>query len=347
MYCRRRLETSAGDKPSVTDMLWELNQVVLVGDSDNRIDGVSLTIAGGVTAVMGYSGAGKTSLLNLLAGMETPSSGVISTPLEGDETGPGKSFSLPLYWVPQDGGLWPQLTVRRHLEVVSAAKLRDPAVLNEESQEMADKLLAQFDLTHRQQAVPARLSKGEQSRLSVARALAANPAVLLMDEPLAHVDSVRRPKYWNVIREHLGLTGASLVFSTHEPEVVISEAGSAVCLNEGQVLYTGLVTDLYDDPPDLQTAGFLGPANWFAADELPIWLPRYPIQENAVCLRPESLEVRADENGAIEILSFRFSGSYAETGVKHLSSSKEIKIVHRPAGKVHHAGQRVSLGNLS
>jgi iron(III) transport system ATP-binding protein len=331
----------------MADVMWELNQVVLAGDSCNRIDGVTLTIAGGVTAVIGYSGAGKTSLLNLLAGMEIPSSGEISNSLEGDRSGPGKSFSLPLYWVPQDGGLWPQLTVRRHLEVVSAAKLRDLTESSDESQEITDKLLGQFDLTHRQQAVPERLSKGEQSRLSVARALAANPAMLVMDEPLAHVDSVRRPKYWNAIREHMDRTGASLVFSTHEPEVVISEAVSVICLNEGRVLYTGLVTELYDDPPDLQTAGFLGPANWFAADELPTWFPECSIQENAVCLRPESLELRADENGVIEILSFRFSGSYAETELKHLASLKQRIIVHRPSGNIHHAGQRVSLGNLS
>ncbi|MDG1896658.1 MAG: ABC transporter ATP-binding protein [Fuerstiella sp.] len=331
----------------MTDLLWELNQVVLAGDSCNRIDAVSLTIDAGVTAVIGYSGAGKSSLLNLLAGMESPSSGVISNAAEGAHAGPEKGFPLPLYWVPQDGGLWPQLTVRRHLEVVFAMNLRDSIGSDDECQEITDKLLGQFDLSHRQQAVPAALSKGEQSRLSVARALAANPAVLLMDEPLAHVDSVRRPQYWEVIREHLKRNGASLVFSTHEPEVVISEAGSVICLNEGRVMYTGLVTELYDVPPDPQAASFLGPANWFAAGELSTWLPEYPIKNDDLCLRPESVEVTQDENGGFEILSFRFIGSYAETDLKHLSSSKEKKIIHRPIGNVHHAGQRVSLGNLS
>ncbi len=325
----------------MADVLWELNQVVLAGDSGNRIDGVSLTITDGVTAVIGYSGAGKTSLLNLLAGMESPSSGVISRSIERDDTGREKAFPLPLYWVPQDGGLWPQLTIRRHLEVVSATNVHDPAVLSDESQELAHKLLAQFDLTHRQQAVPATLSKGEQSRLSVARALAANPAVLVMDEPLAHVDSVRRPQYWNVIREHLYRTGASLVFSTHEPEVVIREAGSVVCLDEGQVLYAGPTAELYNDPPDSATAGFLGPINWFEKDELTTWLPQHAGSENAVRVRPEALKVEPDENGAIEILSFRFSGSYAETVVKNLNSFAVKTIVHRPSGKVHDPGQRI------
>ena len=325
----------------MADVLWELHHVVLAGDSDNRIDGVSLNISEGVTAVIGYSGAGKTSLLNLLAGMESPTSGVISMSVERDETGREKAFPQPLYWVPQDGGLWPQLTVRRHLEVVSAAKLRDPADLSDESQELTDKVLAQFDLTHRQQAVPGTLSKGEQSRLSVARALAANPAVLVMDEPLAHVDSVRRPQYWNVIREHLDRTRASLVFSTHEPEVVISEAGSVVCLDEGRVLYAGSTIELYNDPPDAATAGFLGPINWFEKDELPTWLPQCSGSENVVSIRPEALKVEPDENGAIEILSFRFSGSYAETVMKNLKSFAVKTIVHRPSGKVHHPGQRI------
>jgi len=325
----------------MADVLWELKHVVLAGDPGNRVDGVSLTVTDGVTAVIGYSGAGKTSLLNLLAGLDSPSSGVISGLIERDEAGRKKAFPLPLYWVPQDGGLWPQLTIRRHLEVVSAAELRDPADSSDESQELTDKLLAQFDLTHRQQAVPGTLSKGEQSRLSVARALAANPAVLVMDEPLAHVDSVRRPQYWHVIREHLDRTGASLVFSTHEPEVVIREAESVVCLDEGRVLYAGPTAELYNDPPDAAAAGFLGPINWFEKDELPTWLAQHSGSENAVRVRPEALKVEPDENGAMEILSFRFSGSYAETVVKNLKSFAVKTIVHRPSGKVHDPGQRI------
>ena len=94
------------------EALWRLSGVRLGGNSPARLQDISLEIREGVTAVLGCSGAGKTSLLNLLVGFEAPDGGGISAAL------PTQGHSLPLYWAPQNGGLWPHLTVRRHLEAV-------------------------------------------------------------------------------------------------------------------------------------------------------------------------------------------------------------------------------------
>lgn len=326
----------------MTETLWKLDGVVLVGDASPRLDGVSLEIPSGVTAVIGYSGAGKTSLLNVLAGMDLPDSGSVDCRFASSAE---SNFAVPLFWSPQDSGLWPHISVRNHITSVMAendGKLGDPS-------EFADKTLADFDLLHRQHAFPGELSRGEQSRLAIARALAANPAVLLMDEPLAHVDPVRTPQYWSLICEHLKNTRASLVFSTHDPSAAIRESQSVICLNAGQVRFTGATRRLYLDPPDEDVARFLGPINWFTADETVTWLNKSPLsteqsagkQERGI--RPENVQLTENVNGFFQILSFRFCGSYSEARLKHVPTDTTKTIQFRPAANSHHDGQTVNL----
>lgn len=323
--------------------LWQFHNVSLAGDTSARLDCVSLKIPAGITAIIGYSGAGKTSLLNLLAALEIPDSGSIAaSPVVREQTA---RFSLPTYWVPQSGGLWSHFRAEQHLEAVQAGGIGQNS---SQSRESTDNWLARFDLSERRQAYPGQLSRGEQSRLSVARALAANPAVLLMDEPLAHVDPVRTPQYWSVIREHLATTGASLVFSTHEPAVAIQESDHVICLKNGSVTATGPTSEIYHNPPSCEVARFLGPINWFAADEAAVWLGTESATATGdVGLRPENIHLTDSKDGAFEILSFRFGGSYAETLLKHRASSQVRTIIHRPVGSAHHEGQTVGLEVIS
>lgn len=321
----------------MSDWLWELKDVSLVGTHQPRLDGVSIQIPPGITAVLGYSGAGKTSLLNILAGMEAGQTGQISGPRAG-------RGAVPLFWVPQDGGLWPHLTCVDHLRAV----LPPPATVAEanlpwptDSAAAVDKILAGFDLLERAEAVPAELSQGEQARLSLARCLAACPAVLLMDEPLAHVDPVRRLKYWHMIRDYLKTTAAALVFSTHQPETAIREAAHVVCLEEGRVIYAGDLPTLYRSPPSETAGAFLGPLNWFDSAAAHVWLQR----SEAAVLRPEELSLVADRDGPFEVLSFRFSGSYSETELRSVKASPPTSrvLVHRSSDALFQSGQRVRL----
>lgn len=282
----------------MSDELWKLASVRLRGDSADRLADVSLSIGHGVTAIVGFSGAGKTSLLNVLAGMDTPDAGTVDGPLlqAGDAR-------LPVYWSPQDGGLWPHLSVREHLEVVQP----------EDFANSADKLLADFDLAERANALPGQMSRGELSRLGVARCLAARPAVMLMDEPLAHTDPARRPAWWQAIRNAVRATECSLVFSTHEPEAAVAESTSIVCLENGTVVFKGATRDLYHQPPTLELGQFLGAVNWFDEEATAIWLNPAAELSGPVGLRPERLEIIPDEGGQFTVSSFRFFGSFAET----------------------------------
>src|SRR4051812_35132222 len=185
---------------TMKNKLWQLQAVGL----GRRLNDLTLSIESGVTAVLGHSGAGKTSLLNLLVGFETPDSGEISAQFERG------AHAIALFWVPPDGGLWPHLTVAEHIVAVTKTDVNH--------------WLEEFDLVNRRDSRPDTLSAGEQARLSVARALAADAAVLVMDEPLVHLDQNRAGKYWQIIRRHLAVKGTSLVFATHSPKSVLAEA---------------------------------------------------------------------------------------------------------------------------
>lgn len=310
------------------ESLWSLNDVSLAGRQSPRLDRITLKITPGVTAIIGQSGAGKTSLLNLLVNFERPDRGWISF----NEP----SAALPIYWSPPTYGLWPHLSVREHLSTVMAGP-SDPWEV--------DRLLAAFDLTRCANARPGSLSLGERSRLSVARALASDARVLVMDEPLAHVDLARFGAYWDAIREHCAINETSLVFATHSPEVVLREANYVVCLADGKVTYAGEVRELYEQPASVELALMLGPCNWLTGDDGSRWIP-VPQQESVKtsgCVRPERLCIDICPSGPAKVEAARFAGSSEEVELVHLQDGVRRTFVHRPTGRRLKVGDQVLL----
>ena len=320
-------------------MLWTLDTVSLSGRGLPRLDGISLEIPEGVTAVLGQSGVGKTSLLNLLVGIERPTSGKVhfhATASKG---------RLPLFWVPPQHGLWPHLTVQEHLTTVSPQHATKKDCDQQE-------LLAKFDLQELADAKPGSLSLGEKSRLNVARSLASHANVIVMDEPLSHVDSSRSGSYWQAVREHCQTHGTSIVLATHSPEVVLREATNVICLNHGRMVYSGDVTTLYERPPSRELAELLGPCNWLASDAANQWL-KQPIAQTSLeqfettkspCIRPECLEVHSDSESPLRIEDSRFAGSSAEIAVYDERSGVTQNFICRPQGTTRFKrGDRVTL----
>ena len=199
--------------------LFQLDRVSLSGPRRPRLAEVTLEIPRGRTVVFGPSGAGKTSLLNLLAGFEKPESGRI-------EMSASTGNRLPLFWSPIDGGLWPGVSIVDHIRLVMPRR---------QNGSTPQEWLEKFDL----QDVAARhveeLSAGERSRLSVARALAADAEVLLLDEPLVHVDRDRLDRYWSVITETCAQRGTSLVFASHEV-INARQPNWIICIDNGKVI---------------------------------------------------------------------------------------------------------------
>lgn len=301
----------------MNEQLWNLEQVTL----GCRLRDVTLAIPAGVTAVLGPSGAGKTTLLNLLVGFERCEAGTVTASFSRG------AHARPFFWAPQDDGLWPHLSVRRHLEAMQAPE--------------PDALLAEFDLSERAGALPHTLSRGERARLSVARALAADAAVLVMDEPLAHVDPSAVTKYWDALRRHRGGSGGSLVFATHTPGAVLAEAQSVICLRDGRVAYSGAVAELYAAPPTAELARCLGEANWLEPAAARLWLRRE--ERSPRCFRPERIAVIPADGTGFVVQSARFCGAVARVGLRHEATGAERVFWHRPSGNDLSPGMRVTL----
>lgn len=314
-------------------LLFSLQNVSLRSGDGFRLRDVTLDILAGITVILGYSGAGKTSLLNLLTGFEFPDAGtVVRSP-------PADASRLPLFWVPQSGGLWSHLTVRDHLRLVIGSggsngnELQDNrnAENSGSATEIADELLDEFGLTGRQHALPGELSQGERSRLSVVRALAAAPEVLVMDEPLAHVDVARKREFWDCILRRTAERKTSLVFSAHEPETVLRSASTVVCLTTGRVSFQGSPLELYHRPPGPEVAQLLGPVNWFAnREELESWLVGgNDVAAGTQAVRPERVSLRLDDASPLQVARSTFCGAWEETLVVDTRQQRTRLMFHR------------------
>ncbi len=305
-----------------------LNQITLNGTNRTRLDNMTLTIPHGRTAIVGLSGAGKTSLLNILAGFESPDSGTLT------QSQSGRIDRLSIYWVPQNGGLWPHLTVEQHLECVNKVR------------KSTDEIVESMGLANRRSAFPGELSQGERSRLALARALATRAEVLLMDEPLSHVDPVRKPVYWKSVERLLEKDQISVIFSSHEPEIVLRHSDQVICLHEGRVAFQGATRDLYNFPPGSFVGEFLGPVNWFESEEAVMLSENHDRQQSAFGVRPERLILSLDPSSPLELTAVTYSGAYVESVVTHVESRKIRTILHQTVGEMPQPGQRIGLRML-
>ncbi|HYE05029.1 MAG TPA: ATP-binding cassette domain-containing protein [Planctomycetota bacterium] len=301
----------------MAEQLWSLAGVSVPGRAAPRLDDVTLRIDAGITAVIGHSGAGKTTLCDVLVGFERGFSGRLDAPSRT----PGP---LPLYWAPADG-LWADTDARGHLSRVAP------------DGRASDELIATFDLAWCADAKPAQLSAGERDRLAVARALASRAAVLVLDEPFAHVERAAAWRYWRALIDLARAQGQSLVYATHAPDAVIGHADRVVCLRLGRVLAAGPVDEIHQRPASATIAACLGEANWLEPAQARRWFGA----EAPQCLRPERVVVQPDPAGGATVRASRFHGAIAESELTS-DDGTQLRILHRPPGALA-AGTRVAV----
>lgn len=184
----------------VKNKLWSLNNIRIGPPSAPRLWVPHLELPSGLTAITGSSGAGKSTLLHVLTGFIEPDQGTCVLHSSGE------TDRLPLYWAPQHDGLWEWMTATQHLEAVSPTADAAPEIW-----------LDLLDMESRQAQRPSEMSRGERNRLALARALASQAAVLVFDEPLAHVSQKDGIRIWGRVIEALRVKQQSLVFATHTP----------------------------------------------------------------------------------------------------------------------------------
>ncbi|MEZ4586248.1 MAG: ABC transporter ATP-binding protein [Gemmatimonadales bacterium] len=200
------------------------------------VRGVTLSIErGSFLALAGPSGSGKTTLLNLLGALDLPSSGTVeigersTTGLSDDALADFRNAHLGFVF--QTFNLIPVLTARENVEFpLLLLGVSDPA----ERARRAEAMLAQVGLEGMADRRPAELSGGQQQRVAIARALVKGPALVLADEPTANLDSDTAGEVMALMREMNQTSGATFVFSTHDP-LVMSHATRLVRLRDGRI----------------------------------------------------------------------------------------------------------------
>jgi ABC-type Fe3+/spermidine/putrescine transport system ATPase subunit len=210
---------------------------------------------GSAVAVLGRSGAGKTTLLRTLAGfLETRHGRILR---DGIDVAGRRPEQRGLGYVPQGLGLFPHLTVERNVAYPLELRDRTDAGLTTRA------LLARFGLSDLARRRPGQLSGGEAQRVALARALAAEPELILWDEPWQALDVEARHELGLVLHDLRASEQIPVVVVTHDPALAFSLADRFLVLRDGRMDFSSDATTLLDSPPDAFAARFVGFENVF------------------------------------------------------------------------------------
>ncbi len=275
--------------------LIELREVVRSYSTKPVLGPLSLAInKGEIVVVVGPSGSGKTTLLRLIAGFERPDQG--SVVIDGRPVADGAQWVEPeargVGMVFQDYALFPHLTVAEN--IAFGLPRREMGRMRE--------LLQLVGLAEMAYRYPHELSGGEQQRVALARSLATNPKVLLLDEPFSNLDADLRPKMRAELKLLLQRLNCTTIFVTHDQEEAFELADRVAVLNAGRLEQLDAPEQLYRDPASRFVAEFIGQADFLSGRvrgncietelgcfDLPAPLPQDALVQ--VMLRPEDVDL--------------------------------------------------------
>jgi sulfate/thiosulfate transport system ATP-binding protein len=224
--------------------------------SFQALDDVSVDVGGGsLTALLGPSGSGKSTLLRIVAGLETPDAGEIR--LAGEDATVLTPQKRGVGFVFQHYAAFKHMSVRENI----AFGLRIRKRPKDEIRTRVDELLELVQLQGFGDRFPAQLSGGQRQRMALARALAPEPKVLLLDEPFGALDARVRAELRTWLRRLHEETHTTTVFVTHDQEEAMEVADSVVVMNKGRVEQVAGPRELYDAPANEFVMSFVGQAN--------------------------------------------------------------------------------------
>lgn len=322
--------------------------------------GVSLTVSRGELAVViGPSGCGKSTLLRSIAGLRRATAGQIL--LRGEMVDDGVTAVPPerrrIGWVPQEAALFPHLTVAQNVAFGRGGRERGvgrrrgsaapaPAIADGELLE----LTGLADLADR---YPDQLSGGQAQRVALARALAAQPALLLLDEPFAALDPTLRGELRDDLRNLLGAVDLTAVLVTHDQAEALELADSLVILRDGQMIQHAEPQAAYQSPATARAASFLGETVFLdgqaTGDHVHTTLGTIPLTRQAhgpvqVLVRPEQVQLRdlTQPGPSATVTRVRYAGHEARVDLR-LDGDGLAVLARVPAGGIPHVGDQRTL----
>ncbi len=218
------------------------------------LDNVSVDLpTGQLTALLGPSGGGKSTLLRIIAGLESADSGEVT--IEGNEATHLPPQKRNVGFVFQHYAAFKHMSVAKNVAFGLEIRKRP----KDEIKQRVDELLELVHLSQFGHRLPSQLSGGQRQRMALARALAVEPTVLLLDEPFGALDAKVRKELREWLRRLHDEVHVTTVFVTHDQEEALEVADEIVVINEGRVEQVGTPDDLYDKPANDFVMSFLGP----------------------------------------------------------------------------------------
>ena len=307
---------------------------------------------GKLIGLLGPSGCGKSTCLNLISGLEKPTSGKVFfgdtdvTDLEPENRGVGLVF--------QNYALYPHLTVRQNIMFPLQNLKGADKLSKEEMLRRAEEAARMVQIEKLMDRKPSQMSGGQQQRVAIARALVKRPRVLLLDEPLSNLDARLRLQTREEIRRIQRETEITTIFVTHDQEEAMSISDQIVVMKLGVLQQIGKPQEVYNDPVNLFVAQFLGtPAintftgevrggRVFIGEEAVLPAPGVPNQKVWVGIRPEGFVL--DENGpfSLDLTRVEVMGRDTSVVATHpLSQSPSVRAIISAENEVDPAADRV------
>jgi putative spermidine/putrescine transport system ATP-binding protein len=252
--------------------------------------------AGEFFSMLGPSGSGKTTVLRLIAGFESASSGRVV--IESQDVTDLAPFDRPVNTVFQDYALFPHMSIQENVEY----GLRTRGVAKAERAKQALEAIDSVKLSHLSQRLPHQLSGGQRQRIALARALVLRPKVLLLDEPLGALDKQLREEMQVELKRIQREAGITFIFVTHDQEEAMRMSDRIAVFNEGSIEQIGTPQQVYEKPQTKFVASFLGVSNIFegaAAKEIFGSPTMVNIRPERVKLVPEATKLSAGESGVV------------------------------------------------
>lgn len=287
-------------------------------DATPVLRGVSLNVAEGeILCLLGPSGCGKTTLLRIIAGLEKPDSGSVKLDeVDLDGIPPyQRGFGLMF----QDFALFPHLNVADNVAFgLQMSGLGRAAIRHRVGEVLNLVGMAAFGA----RSVNS-LSGGEQQRVALARSLAPQPKLLMLDEPLGSLDAALRERLVVELRETLKQAGVTSLYVTHDQSEAFAIADQIAVMNDGQIEQIGTPEALYLHPQTVFTAQFLGVNNLLTPEQAEKWIGQAP-SGNIVLLHPAYLEL----SNAADTPTMIVTGRIFRGSIHHIS-------LHEPEDDLH------------